>query len=624
MQRAVRPSLWVLSVVVGVLVMGHGCSPNKRDNPLTCGLYKGDPDCPMGQMCDPGGSHYCVSATGGAAGGQGVASGGAGDAGAGGGTGAVGGGTGGTGGETGGTAGTGTGASGGQGGTPADGGMDAGDHCLGTTDCTDKTGLHACDLAKNACVECTDDSTCFDAKPGCDTDSETCVACTKSAHCGGATPVCDTKNHQCVACLGDGDCKTAEKSFCSGNVCVACNGVDATACGTRDMTKPVCATSGACVACDTNMDCKDPTAPFCGAQKTCIPCDQAGQGACMGLNSAKPFCGASGACVACKQDGDCSSSSSAPFCSAAGTCVGCGSPAALTTCMTLTPATPFCSTSGGACVQCLTNTDCPNAQPVCSGSNTCVPCTADTDCAGRGPGVCMSHLDGRCAANSETIYVQNSASCSDSGGTAGGTTTTPFCSMQPAPAIVSASRSVIVVRGNVAGGSSAFASNVSIVGQSSGAILGSVYPSLHVSGGSTYARDLKLSSSGSMGLQADSGSTVKLEHLLVTSNATGGIQLDGAAFDIHNTTVSDNNMGTFSSGVILWAGILVNNPPSSGSKSLRLVTVQDNKNTGIVCSASSGTTATGVFATGNTGTDIGPACNFTSCSPASLTCGAQP
>ncbi len=42
MQRAVRPSLWVLSVVFGVLILGHGCSPNKRDNPLTCGLYKGE------------------------------------------------------------------------------------------------------------------------------------------------------------------------------------------------------------------------------------------------------------------------------------------------------------------------------------------------------------------------------------------------------------------------------------------------------------------------------------------------------------------------------------------------------------------------------------------------------
>ncbi len=68
----------------------------------------------------------------------------------------------------------------------------------------------------------------------------------------------------------------------------------------------------------------------------------------------------------------------------------------------------------------------------------------------------------------------------------------------------------------------------------------------------------------------------------------------------------------------------MNNPPAGGAKSLQLVTVQNNKNTGITCSASSMTGATGVLATGNTGSDIAPACNFTSCSPASATCGAQP
>ncbi len=328
-------------------------------------------------------------------------------------------------------------------------------------------------------------------------------------------------------------------------MCIGCSAAGTDACKLRDPTKAVCGASGACVACDADKDCKDPTAPFCGAQKTCVPCDQAAQTACMTLNGAKPFCGTSGACVACQQDGDCSSTSTTPFCSAAGTCVRCDSPAADSTCMTLLPAAPHCAPTSGACVACLTNSDCPNAKPVCSPSNACVACTGDSDCASRGPGVCMSQADGRCASNSETIYVQNSASCSDGGGTAGGTSAVPFCSLQPAPAIVSASRSVIVVRGSVAGASAAFASNVSIIGQSSGAILGAVYPALHVSGGATYARDLRLSSSGSMGLQADSGAAIQLEHLQVTQNATGGIQLDGAAFNIHNTAVTDNNQGTF-------------------------------------------------------------------------------
>jgi len=612
MKRAVRPSSGVLFTAFLVLVAGAGCKPNTRDNPMGCMLYAGDPPCPSDQHCD---NYRCVAGPAGAAGqgGGGDGSGGAGlgDAGASG----MAGGAGAGGGTT------------GLGGTPADGGVDGpSSHCQSGSDCETKTGTTACNLSSNSCVECVDDTTCSGAKPACDTAKSACVECTSAnaTACAGMTPVCDPTQHQCVECVADGDCKAPEKSFCTKNVCGGCT--DGNECKARDLSKPVCGASGACVACDTDKDCGG-TTPFCGPQKSCVACDKAQTRSCADLNGATPVCGTSGACVQCGKDMDCSSSPTTPFCSDAGSCVACGTVVTTRTCMTLTPAKPVCSSTTGACVECVANNDCPDAKPVCSSSNTCGACTADNDCAGRGPGVCMSHLDGRCASTKETIYVQNNGTCADGTGASAGSATAPLCSMQPAPSLASATRDLIVVRGTVSGATGAFATTVSIVGQSSGTIAGTVSPALHVSAGTTYARDVKLSTFDSIGLQADGGSTVRLDHVLVTGNAGqasdakgGGILLDGAAFDIRNTTVTSNGPGTFSGG--LWGGILVNSPPATGPKSLQLVTVQGNNPTGISCTAA--ISGTGVSATGNSSLDVVSACGITACGAASTTCGAQP
>lgn len=607
MKWALRPSSWAVTVALGALVIGGSCKPNTRDNPAVC---DGVTDlCTPPLVCRA--DHLCVAPGGSGGGGATGSGGGGGDAGPG------------PGGEAGGVAGAGGDAAhggagqAGSGGTPAGGasgaagmggaisggGAGGGDHCESRTDCDGKPGTPACDLT-----------------------TKTCVACTGNGDCGGDTPVCDTKTDRCVGCLADTDCPTAEQSFCVSNVCVGCGGAATGACKARDAKAPVCATSGACVGCLKDKDCPaGSTTPVCGPQNTCVACPRGSDGdaACQALDARSPVCGASGACVECGTDQDCTTDATKPFCSSAGVCVSCG--AALASggsCAVRMPGKKACSTSG-ACVECVGNTDCPDAKPVCSSGNTCGACAGDADCAGRGPGVCMSHQDGRCASGSETIYVQNGGSCSDTSGTAGGTAATPFCSMQPAVAAVTGTRAVVVVRGSVAGATSGFGTSVSIIGQSSGAILGSVASALHVTSGTTYARDLKLSSLGSTGLQADSGATVQLDHLLVTGNAAGGIQLDGAAFDIRNTTVTDNMPGTFN-GFTVWGGILVNNPPPGGHQSLQLDTVENNKAVGIACSTSIAAGASGVLVTGNTSVDITPTCGFMSCAMSGGACGAQP
>jgi hypothetical protein len=241
----------------------------------------------------------------------------------------------------------------------------------------------------------------------------------------------------------------------------------------------------------------------------------------------------------------------------------------------------------------------------------------------------MSHQDGRCATDADTIYVQNGETCTD--GAQGGTAAHPFCSLAPALASLTLQRSLIVVRGVVIGATGALSDlgfETTIVGQSSGTISGTTSPALRVSHSVLYARDLHLTSSFSNGLLAIDGASIRLDDLLVDGSQGGGIALESTSFDITNTTVTGNGPG--SSGALIWGGILVSAPPM-GPARLTRVSVTNNKGEGIACTTS--VAATGVYAAGNKSDDvfagrnatddIENTCEFTSCSPAGPTCGSQ-
>jgi hypothetical protein len=255
----------------------------------------------------------------------------------------------------------------------------------------------------------------------------------------------------------------------------------------------------------------------------------------------------------------------------------------------------------------------------------CVACTADSQCAaklGANPGVCMAHQNGRCATDAETFYVSNQAACANTGAN-GGTVAVPFCTLDPAATAVSSDRSVVVVRGVVTSTGKSWAAQgleVSIVGQGS-ATVGSVTDTALVIGigGRLYARDLTVTSVANVGIFAGAGSTLKLDRVVVSNSAKGGIQLNGASFDISNTTVSGNGPG--SDGALFWGGIYVQFPPTGGPNRLNLVTVTNNKSAGISCTGP--ITGIGVFATGNAG-DVSGTCGFLSCPVAGPACGAQP
>ena len=272
---------------------------------------------------------------------------------------------------------------------------------------------------------------------------------------------------------------------------------------------------------------------------------------------------------------------------------------------------------------CVTSADCNDdpTKPICDAlKGQCVACTSDGQCVtklGADPGVCMAHEDGRCATDSETIYVRNQAGCSDTGP---GTVATPFCSLGdggflsvPGDAGSGAGGELIVVRGAVTGASGAIRRS-SLVGQLGASITatGGYYGLRVYRGQSLYVRGVSVTAAGSVGIWADGFSDLKLDHVTVTKSQ-GGVYV-GGTFDISNTTITANGPDTIIP-FMGWSGIF-----ATGGK-LTLVTVSNNQGGGVTCAGP--TTGMGVYATGNT-VDITPACGFASCPIPGPDCGAQP
>jgi hypothetical protein len=328
----------------------------------------------------------------------------------------------------------------------------------------------------------------------------------------------------------------------------------------------------------------------------------------------------------CTSNTDCPPAT--PICDAGGACRRCdANTVSSNACAILDAATPACGPDG-KCIVCATSADCKAdpTKPICDVANqACVACTSDTQCAaklGMNPGVCMAHQDGRCATDAETFYVSNVASCSDTA-TGAGAAAMPFCTLEPAAKDAGGSRTVIVVRGSVLAPMSAIGgtSEITLVGQQTARALSSLGSSaLHVAASKKlYARGISVAALSGVGILADNGSTLRLDRVTVLNSSQGGISLNGASFDISNSTVTGNGPGT--DGAVFWGGLYVQLPPPSGPARLNLVTVANNQGVGVTCTGS--ISGSGVLATGNGG-DISPTCGFSSCAAASATCGAQP
>jgi hypothetical protein len=231
----------------------------------------------------------------------------------------------------------------------------------------------------------------------------------------------------------------------------------------------------------------------------------------------------------------------------------------------------------------------------------------------------MSHQDGRCASDAETVVV------------------TATSSNLPSTSVTSGIH-LVVIRGTVNGSltwSLPTSPQMTIVGQSSGTTVPTLTgiastttetATIRVTGGDLYIRGLSVTA-GSPGIWATGGNILRLDHANVSNNTAGGILLDGAGFDIKNTTINNNGPNLFDSA---FGGIRIQNAPSgpTPTKSLTLTTISSNQLVGVSCATGTGSLLTtipnSVLTAGNNGGDIGGSCGFASCSSASATCGAQP
>jgi len=232
----------------------------------------------------------------------------------------------------------------------------------------------------------------------------------------------------------------------------------------------------------------------------------------------------------------------------------------------------------------------------------------------------MSHQDGRCASDAESVVVTGTSA------------------NLPSTSVLSGIR-LVVIRGSVNGTlawSLPASPQMTIVGQASGTTVGTLAgpaststetATIRVTGGDLYIRRLSVTG-GSPGIWATGGNVLRLDHATVSNNTAGGILLDGAGFDIRNTTVNDNIANSFDQ---IFGGIRIQGLSSSAGvpRTIAFSTVSGNQFVGVSCA--SGTSAilvpppTTILALAPSGAiDINGACGFSSCGTASSTCGAQP
>jgi Cys-rich repeat protein len=486
--------------------------------------------------------------------------------------------------------------------------------CVGCTidgHCTSTTSP-ICNKINNTCTACTVSSQCAahgDPSRAACASTGACVQCTANSDCSGATPVCDTGTNQCVQCVAHEQCSGTTPVCSASKTCTACTATSQCA-AFSDPMRAVCSSSGACVQCTSNTQCSG-SAPVCNTTtNTCVQCTSNAH--CSGNT---PICDSTNKCQACKSSGECAAFAdpNRAVCAASGT-------------------------ASGACVQCAASSDCAAVtRPICSTANTCVSCKADPECVAKlgttgNPGVCMANIDGHCATDSETVYVQNTTGCSST--TSGGTAAAPFCLAQTGVnSAVANSKRLVVLGGSLAAGFSVSTPGIlTIVGKNAVITPAAFTDGIAVASGEVYLRDLTVRGSASTGSQSNpgvsaaSGGILHMDTCAVSDNSGGGILLDGAAFDVKNTTVTGNGPGR--TGTTSWGGILVNAlPPTGSSTRLNLVTIQNNDGGGLICAGS--IQGTGVLSSGNTNALLGQIdsnCGgFTSCSASDggATCGAQ-
>jgi nitrous oxidase accessory protein NosD len=195
----------------------------------------------------------------------------------------------------------------------------------------------------------------------------------------------------------------------------------------------------------------------------------------------------------------------------------------------------------------------------------------------------------------------------------------------------------VLIRGTLTAPPAGFTTTIAvsapltIVGKSSAVIVpASGADAITITSGEIYLRNLTIQGTASpktgIGINATPGTgsavTLHMDTCAVTNNPGGGILLNGAAFDIKNTTITGNGAGLTVG--YTWGGVLVQSLPSGSSATTTLsqVTIKSNNAIGLDCTGTIQLQGVAVLASGNTTADVA-GCNVTACAAASPTCGAQ-
>jgi hypothetical protein len=274
-----------------------------------------------------------------------------------------------------------------------------------------------------------------------------------------------------------------------------------------------------------------------------------------------------------------------------GTCVTCQ--ANLTACGQKDPAAPKCA-GAGACVECVDSRDCSQTTaPICVNSK-CARCTSDEQCRqrdGDNPGLCLAHLDGRCATDAEVIHVRSGMPCV---GTGPGTSAMPFC--QPAEALgsVGPTRRILLLRGTEAFAAVNIPPNfpgiadgvISIIGQPGAAIAPGASAGVTVGGGEVYLRGLTIRNGEKEGVVADGAAIVRLNQCVIRLNMKGGLRFqNGAGFEVANTVLDGNGPGFLNDGLTPFGGAYLGAPTDRRPGVFRFNTVIRNGMVGVACAS---------------------------------------
>jgi hypothetical protein len=218
----------------------------------------------------------------------------------------------------------------------------------------------------------------------------------------------------------------------------------------------------------------------------------------------------------------------------------------------------------------------------------------------------MSHQDGRCATDVETIYVQNNTAACSASPVSGGTVTNPFCNAQDGVSAVTTTKRLVVMRGPEAwlGWTATYSgSQVSVIGQNNATIAPGAAVGIHLVSGDLYLRGLTVAGSFNSGVTVDLGATLRMDRCILTNNAKGGLEVAaGAAFDISNSVFDHNGPGYV--GAVGFGGVYLGGAPAAGPARFWFNSVVNNGAAGVICGNASQSLA-GILFANNTVGDTG-------------------